>query len=319
MLALGTIEAETGGNAGSNFAVFRYDDGGNLLGEPFSINRATGNVNVAQALAVSGSLTANALSATSVTASNGTFGAMVANSVVSQSGLFQIAPGYALGRGSDSTWRFVENGTATLTIDPSGNTTVLGSLSAGGSLTAGVAVIAAQRLNASNGATFLGPGGSGVALQFNPNWYWDWNSSNGVLSWNTPGQFWVFRAADNRAYNNVGPVGGIGPYENNSDARGKEDVADSSLGLAEILRLRPVTFKRKLKGDRVELGFIAQELRDVIPEAVSVVGFELPDGSGGIDSDAPSLATTLDPIVATLVNAVKELTERIAALEIQGA
>jgi hypothetical protein len=34
--------AETGGNAGSNFAIKRYDDAGAFLGTPFSINRATG-------------------------------------------------------------------------------------------------------------------------------------------------------------------------------------------------------------------------------------------------------------------------------------
>lgn len=42
VLSLGNGTAESGGNAGSDFALIRYSDAGALLGTPFSINRATG-------------------------------------------------------------------------------------------------------------------------------------------------------------------------------------------------------------------------------------------------------------------------------------
>ncbi|MBP7252275.1 MAG: hypothetical protein KBA75_02175, partial [Alphaproteobacteria bacterium] len=38
--------AESGGNAGSNFVIRNYDDAGALLGTPFSVDRATGNVTI---------------------------------------------------------------------------------------------------------------------------------------------------------------------------------------------------------------------------------------------------------------------------------
>ena len=46
-LILGSVEAETGSNAGSNFAITRYNDAGVGIDVPFSINRSTGFVQVA--------------------------------------------------------------------------------------------------------------------------------------------------------------------------------------------------------------------------------------------------------------------------------
>lgn len=43
-LSLGNIEAESGGNAGSNFNFDRYDDAGNYLGTALFINRANGDM-----------------------------------------------------------------------------------------------------------------------------------------------------------------------------------------------------------------------------------------------------------------------------------
>jgi hypothetical protein len=45
---------EAGGNVGSDFALYRYDDTGNFLGTPFVIQRSSGNVTVAQTLSVAG-------------------------------------------------------------------------------------------------------------------------------------------------------------------------------------------------------------------------------------------------------------------------
>ena len=40
------VTSESGGNAGSNFGITRYDDGGNLLGTPFTILRSNGNIGI---------------------------------------------------------------------------------------------------------------------------------------------------------------------------------------------------------------------------------------------------------------------------------
>lgn len=52
-----TPAAETGGNAGSDYVVSRFDDAGNFLGNSIAINRATGVVSMGQ-VAIGASLTA---------------------------------------------------------------------------------------------------------------------------------------------------------------------------------------------------------------------------------------------------------------------
>ena len=81
--------------------------------------------------------------------------------------------------------------------------------------------------------------------------------------------------------------------------------------------MQPVEFDRlnAATGAQHEIGFIAQEVQPILPEAVWQAGFELPDGSGGLDSGEPTLALTSATITAVLVNAVKELNARIATLE----
>jgi len=50
--------AEAGSNAGSNFQILRYDDASTLVDVAFQINRATGNSSFANALSVTGAITA---------------------------------------------------------------------------------------------------------------------------------------------------------------------------------------------------------------------------------------------------------------------
>ncbi len=54
-----------------------------------------------------------------------------------------------------------------------------------------------------------------------------------------------------------------------SDGRLKKDIANSPYGLAEVLKLRPVTYRLKSGPDDVQVGLIAQEVQKVVPEAVS--------------------------------------------------
>jgi hypothetical protein len=72
---------------------------------------------------------------------------------------------------------------------------------------------------------------------------------------------------------------------NTSDARLKKDIADLRYGLAEAMKLRPVTFKWKTGEDeKVHVGLIAQEVERVVPEAV--VRGEGEDGAYGLQYDA---------------------------------
>lgn len=85
-----------------------------------------------------------------------------------------------------------------------------------------------------------------------------------------------------------------------SDARKKENVVSIEDGLSAIEKLRPVTFDWKEDG-KSDIGFIAQEVREVYPELVADNGSHL------------SVAYT--GIVAPLVRAVQQQQEMIRALE----
>ncbi|MFO7599635.1 MAG: tail fiber domain-containing protein [Candidatus Desulfacyla sp.] len=94
------------------------------------------------------------------------------------------------------------------------------------------------------------------------------------------------------------PDGGF--WSNSSDERLKDITGAYTLGLDEIVRLRPITFHYKENNPRglpskdEYIGFIAQEVQEVFPEAVS----EGPDGY---------LDFNMHPVNVALVNAVKEL------------
>ena len=92
-----------------------------------------------------------------------------------------------------------------------------------------------------------------------------------------------------------------------SDMNLKNTIENSPFGLNEILLLNPVTFlyndeNRKIDSDVKEVGFIAQDVFDIIPSAVSSTG------TGDLQLDYRA-------ITATLVKAIQEQNLLIKALE----
>lgn len=86
-----------------------------------------------------------------------------------------------------------------------------------------------------------------------------------------------------------------------SDRRLKKNVAPLSYGLAEVLRLAPVSFRWKdaRMGGQREVGLVAQDVQPVVPE---VVGRNA-DGMHSLD---------YAKLVPVLVRAIQELNERLA-------
>jgi hypothetical protein len=106
-------------------------------------------------------------------------------------------------------------------------------------------------------------------------------------------------------------------FNNTSDARYKMNIQPLSSALAQTLRLRAVSYdwnraKFPDKGfdDRRQLGFIAQEVREILPDVVS----ENQDGY---------LSVSYTEIIPVLAEAVKELKQQkdaeIAALKADNA
>jgi hypothetical protein len=102
-------------------------------------------------------------------------------------------------------------------------------------------------------------------------------------------------------------------WNNPSDPRLKEDVAPYAAGLAEILRLEPISYRLKAQpAGPLCYGFDAAAVKDVLPECVSTMTMKLP----GEEEDTEGvLMFDMHPILVALVNAVKEVAARVAALE----
>ena len=111
-----------------------------------------------------------------------------------------------------------------------------------------------------------------------------------------------------------------------SDRRLKNVSGKFTRGLAAIMEIQPKVFTWKpesgMNTDDVNVGFIAQDVQPVIPEAVGSMktsDVEEDDGTGKkvkkSKREASEFLTLSDrPIIAALVNAVKELSEQNAAL-----
>jgi hypothetical protein len=98
-------------------------------------------------------------------------------------------------------------------------------------------------------------------------------------------------------------------YNTTSDYRLKENIQPITGALAKIALLKPCTYTWKANGEASE-GFIAHELQEVIPNAVSGV-------KDALDEDGRIKPQGIDTsfIVATLTAAIQELTARVAQLE----
>jgi hypothetical protein len=99
-----------------------------------------------------------------------------------------------------------------------------------------------------------------------------------------------------------------------SDMNLKNTIENSPFGLNEILLLNPVTFlyndvNRKLDSDVKEVGFIAQDVFDIIPNAVSSTGM------GDLQLDYRAITATLVKAIQEQNSLIKALEQRIINLE----
>ena len=149
-------------------------------------------------------------------------------------------------------------------------------------------------------------------LQYQNGWSMYFDRPSGSVIQQFSGAVWFYMVAGSGViYNNRAPMGGVGAYQVYSDMRGKSAITNCDRGMDVIRDLRPVKFVRKPMKDlpprRTEIGFIAQDVQEVLPEAVVPMGVELEDGTGKLDDAEPTLGLMTDPIIAVMVNALKEM------------
>lgn len=238
--------------------------------------------------------------------------------IMCDSGTFYIGnnTNYYLARNSgDGAWRFVENGTVNGTIDTSGGVRSRGDLQSGANVLGGGLVAAGWN---SWNDMFFGPGASGRMFQWSSQVYLDYDPQ-AQMSYVRFGNWIMSCRSDCILGDNTSYVAGNGAYSNWSDVRLKQDIEDAPYGLAHILRLRTHRFvRRQTEASRAaftakrEVGFIADEVREVIPEAVTELDVPPSQFAHGEDK---ALALQSEMILAVAINAIQELTARVATLE----
>ena len=109
-----------------------------------------------------------------------------------------------------------------------------------------------------------------------------------------------------------------GPTSLPSDMRLKKDITSlaQSSGLSAIMGLRPIsyTWKDTKKGDRVEYGFIAQEVEQVFPNLVGTLA-PTTDEEKAQTGGAPMKTLQYEGFIAPLVKSVQELKAENDALK----
>ena len=184
--------------------------------------------------------------------------------------------------GASTATRFNTNGAERMRIDSNGNVLV-GTTVTNGTNTSGVAI-----LNPATSTTISVGHATGTAS----------GSSYYFMGYNGT---------------NIGSISQSGTtavaYNTSSDYRLKENVTPMTVGLATISALKPVTYDWVGTNENGE-GFIAHELQEVIPHAVT-------GGKDAIDEDGKPIYQGVDysKIVVHLVAAIQELSAKNDALE----
>ena len=127
---------------------------------------------------------------------------------------------------------------------------------------------------------------------------------------------WADNSAKIRTGNDVASVGGTGGTvvgTQTSDIRLKNNLGSVSYGLTEINKITPIKFTfKKDESNRQQIGFSAQDLQSIIPESVYDT-LETVEIEGTENKNI--LAMEYVSLIPVLVNAVKELSAKVAVLE----
>ena len=152
-----------------------------------------------------------------------------------------------------------------------------------------------------------GSGNSGAAVQF-----LGWAASN--VNWQLgnaiAGSGFQIRssAVGGATFTTVAVIdGSSGVYTPTSDVNKKKDFEDSEIGLKEVMELQPKLFRMKTESEDTDkhLGFIAQEVKEVIPQAYVEQG----------EDDEKFIGLNEMPIIAALTKAIQELKAEIEILK----
>jgi len=130
---------------------------------------------------------------------------------------------------------------------------------------------------------------------------------------------WVLRTGSTQSFyvNNASVVATLsttGVWTNASDARYKENIVESGYGLSTVMALKPRAYNLIGQADKPQIGFIAQEVLDVLPEVV--------DSTYNSITEEDRYTLSYGQLTAVLTKAIQEqqaliqdLTTRLTTLE----
>lgn len=119
-----------------------------------------------------------------------------------------------------------------------------------------------------------------------------------------PSGYFYFRAS---AAATAGALSSAGTWTNGSDRVLKKEIVDTQYGLDSVLKMRPVDYRMRSNNEK-QVGFIAQEMKKIIPEVV--VGEE---GKMGISYG--NLAAVLTKAIQDIYGEFKALETKVNSLE----
>jgi len=143
-----------------------------------------------------------------------------------------------------------------------------------------------------------------------------WNANGLKVFTESNGAYWLIRAynavSNQLRFNYQGTdlasiATSTGNYTALSDINKKKDFEQSEIGLNEVLGLKPTLYRMKTEDDTQDkhLGFIAQEVKQFIPQAYSETG----------EGDDKFIGLTEMPIIAALTKAIQEQQAQIEELK----
>jgi hypothetical protein len=263
----------------------RFDSSGNL---GIGTTSPTEKLHVAGALRVTGAQT-TAGTGVYLDYSSGIGGVNVYGPDASTQGIWRVYTATSNGGTGSEKARITSGGNLLV------NTT---SLTSAGINTLGTIQVVNEVISrGSNGGIFWENRSGGVTS--NSNWY-GW--------YNTGGTNFIFNGASNIASINST----TGAYTALSDRNKKKDFETSTVGLAEVMLLKPTLFRMLEDSEDApkQLGFIAQDVQDVVPQAY--VEQSMIDAVG---KQATYIGLNDRPIIAALTKAIQEQQAIIESLK----
>ena len=137
-------------------------------------------------------------------------------------------------------------------------------------------------------------------------WHFHWNRANQCLALGGSNVTAGYRAQTNGSHYVSGTLYATGNVIAFSDSRVKTDVKPIENALEKIERLTGVSYTRIDTGDQ-QVGFIAQDVKEVVPEVVKETG------------DGDMLGVAYGNLTAVLVEAIKDLNKQVQDLKNQVA